>query len=92
MSDGKFWIDEEERELVLSDSSGEKRFYIEDDLIVEGTKYLIIVDARADENADATVIKILNEGEEETIAPVEDKDEFEKVRSAYRSKNEDNSN
>lgn len=83
MSDGKFWIDEDKKELVLSDGSGESRFFIEDDLVIDGVKYLIVVDARAGENADATVIKILNEGEEEIIAPVEEKEEFEKVQAEY---------
>lgn len=83
MSNGKFWIDEKEKELVLSDSSGESRFIIEDDFIVDGVKYLIIVDARAAESADATVVKILNEGEEEIIAPVEEEEEFEKVKEEY---------
>ena len=83
MSNGKFWIDEEEKELVLSDSTGESRFIIEDDMVIDGVKYLIIVDARAGENADATVVKIINEGEEEIIIPVEEKEEFEKVQSAY---------
>jgi len=83
MSDGKFWIDEGKKELVLSDGTGESRFIIEDDLVIDGIKYLIIVDARAGENADATVVKILNEGEEEIITPVEEKEEFEKVQAAY---------
>jgi len=83
MSDGKFWIDEDQKELVLSDGTGESRFIIEDDLVIDGVKYLIIVDARAGENADATVVKITNEGEEEIITPVEEEDEFEKVQAAY---------
>ncbi|ADO76983.1 hypothetical protein [Halanaerobium praevalens] len=83
MSNGKFWIDEKKKELVLSDETGESRFIIEEDMIIDGVKYLIIVDARADENADGTVVKILNEGEEEIIAPVEEKEEFEKVKAQY---------
>ncbi|CCU79409.1 conserved hypothetical protein [Halanaerobium saccharolyticum subsp. saccharolyticum DSM 6643] len=83
MSNGKFWIDEDKKELVLSDGKGESRFFIEDDLVIDGVKYLIVVDARAGENADATVIKILNEGEEEIIVPVEEKEEFEKVQAEY---------
>jgi hypothetical protein len=83
MSNGKFWIDEDKKELVLSDGNGESRFFIEDDLVIDGVKYLIVVDARAGENADATVIKILNEGEEEIIVPVEEKEEFEKVQAEY---------
>ncbi len=83
MTNGKFWIDEEEKELVLSDGTGESRFFIEDDLVIDGVKYLIVVDARAEENADATVIKILNEGEEEIIVPVEEEAEFEKVKAEY---------
>lgn len=83
MSDGKFWIDEDEKELVLSDGSGESRFLIEKDMVIDGVKYLIIVDARDPENSDATVVKILNEGEEEIIAPVEEEEEFEKVREEY---------
>lgn len=83
MSNGKFWIDEEEKELVLSDEHGESRFIIEDDLVIDGVKYLIIIDARAGEDADATVVKIFNEGEEEIIIPVEEKEEFEKVQAEY---------
>ena len=83
MSNGKFWIDEDKKELVLSDGKGESRFFIEDDLVIDGVKYLIVVDARAGENADATVIKILNEGEEEIIVPAEEKEEFEKVQAEY---------
>ncbi|MGM0500047.1 MAG: hypothetical protein ACQERL_07580 [Bacillota bacterium] len=83
MTNGKFWIDEDEKELVLSDGKGESRFIIEDDLVIDGVKYLIVVDARAEKNADATVIKILNEGEEEIIVPVEEKEEFEKVQAEY---------
>jgi len=83
MSNGKFWIDEDEKELVLSDGKGESRFIIEDDLVIDGVKYLIVVDARAGKNGDATVIKILNEGEEEIIVPVEEKEEFEKVQAEY---------
>lgn len=83
MSNGKFWIDEKEKELVLSDETGESRFIIEEDMIIDGVKYLIIVDARDSENADGTVVKILNEGEEEIIAPVEEKEEFEKVKAQY---------
>jgi predicted nucleic acid-binding protein len=83
MSNGKFWIDEKEKELVLSDSTGESRFIIEDDLVVEGVKYLVIVDARAGEDADATLVKIINQGEEEIIIPVEEEEEFEKVQAAY---------
>ena len=89
MSNGKFWIDEDKKELVLSDGKGESRFFIEDDLVIDGVKYLIVVDARAGENADATVIKILNEGEEEIIIPVEEKEEFEKVQAAYLESLED---
>lgn len=88
MSNGKFWIDEQEKELVLSDAKGESRFIIEDDLIIDGVKYLIIVDARAEEKADATVIKILNEEDQEIIVPVEDKEEFEKVQAEYLKANE----
>jgi len=86
MSDGQFWIDEEKKELVLSDGEEESRFYIEEDLIINGTKYLIIVDAEADQKAAATAVKILNEGEEEIIIPVEDEDEFKMVRVEYLNK------
>jgi len=83
MSDGQFWIDEEKKELVLSDGENENRFYIEEDLVIEGTKYLIIVESGADKNEAATVVKILNEGDEEIIIPVEDEDEFKKVEEEY---------
>lgn len=83
MSDGQFWIDEEKKELVLSDGENESRFYIEEDLVIEGTKYLIIVESGADKDEAATVVKILNEGDEEIIIPVEDEDEFKKVEEEY---------
>lgn len=86
MSDGQFWIDAEKKELVLADGEEENRFFIEDDLVIDGTKYLIIVDSDADENAAATVVKIINEGEEEVIIPVEDEDEFTKVKAEYMKK------
>jgi uncharacterized protein YrzB (UPF0473 family) len=83
MSNGKFWIDEDKKELVLSDGKGESRFIIEEDLIIDGVKYLIIVDVRAKEDADALVIKILNEDGEEIIVPVDTEEEFEKVQAKY---------
>ena len=86
MSDGQFWIDEEKKQLVLSDGESESRFYIEDDLVIDGTKYLIIVDSEGDKDSAATVIKIVNEGEEELIVPVEDEEEFNKVKDEYTTK------
>lgn len=86
MSDGQFWIDEEKKQLVLSDGESESRFYIEDDMVIEGTKYLIIVDSEGDKESAATVIKIVNEGEEEVIIPVEDEEEFNKVKHEYTTK------
>ncbi|MCC3143709.1 DUF1292 domain-containing protein [Halanaerobium sp. Z-7514] len=86
MSDGQFWIDEEKKQLVLSDGESESRFYIEDDLVIDGTKYLIIVDSEGDKDSAATVIKIVNEGEEELIVPVEDEEEFNKVKHEYTRK------
>ena len=86
MSDGQFWIDEEKKQLVLSDGESESRFYIEDDLVIDGTKYLIIVDSEGDKDSAATVIKIVNEGEEELIVPVEDEEEFNQVKDEYTRK------
>ncbi len=82
--DGKFWIDEENNELVLADDEGEQRFVIEEDFEIEGTKYLILLDADDDE-AEGLPVKLITNGEEEILAPVEDDAEFEKVKEKYLS-------
>ncbi|SFL07927.1 DUF1292 domain-containing protein [Halanaerobium salsuginis] len=83
MAAGEFWIDEAEKELVLVDQDQESRFVIEDDLVVDGVKYLIIIAADAAEDEAATVVKISHDNGEEIIIPVEAEAEFNKVQQAY---------
>jgi len=87
MSDAKFWVDKDSKELVLKDDEGESRFYIESDFVIDGVKYLIVIDSDADENTEALPIKIVNEDGKEYIEPVVDEDEFAKVRKKFEEEN-----
>ncbi|MGM0602378.1 MAG: DUF1292 domain-containing protein [Bacillota bacterium] len=88
MSDAKFWVDKDSKELVLKDEEGESRFYIESDFVIDGIKYLIVIESDADENTEAMPIKIVNEDGEEFIEPVVDEDEFAKVRKKFEEEND----
>ncbi len=88
MSDAKFWVDKDSKELVLKDDEGESRFYIESDFVIDGVKYLIVIDSDADENTEALPIKIVNEDGKEYIEPVVDEDEFAKVRKKFEEEND----
>ncbi|MFP4016965.1 MAG: DUF1292 domain-containing protein [Halanaerobiales bacterium] len=86
-NEGTFWVDEEEGVLIIRDESGaEDKYVIEDELDIEDTTYLILVpeDEVDDENAEAFVLKITNNGDEQDIlSVVEEESEFEKVKNAY---------
>ncbi|RCW50498.1 MULTISPECIES: DUF1292 domain-containing protein [unclassified Halanaerobium] len=88
MSDATFWVDKDSKELVLKDDKGESRFYIESDFVIDGVKYLIVIESDADENTEALPIKIVNENGKEYIEPVTDEDEFAKVRKKFEEEND----
>lgn len=86
MSDeGTFWIDEQAGELVFKDEDGVDRFIIEDELELDGSKYIILVPVELanDEEGEALLMKLIHEGDEELITIIEDDQEFEKVKKAY---------
>ncbi|MFW6034909.1 MAG: DUF1292 domain-containing protein [Halanaerobiales bacterium] len=84
--EGKFWIDEAEGELVIADNDGgEDRYVIEKELTLDNTRYLILVPSEEIDNQDAEafVLKLTKDGEEEVLAVIEDDEEFAKVKKAY---------
>lgn len=83
--DAVFWVDEQEGELVFQDEEGEERYIIEEELDLDGNKYFVIVRAEmiGEEDADAMVLKLIREGDEEVLTMIEDDEEFERVRDAY---------
>ncbi|MFW5787269.1 MAG: DUF1292 domain-containing protein [Halanaerobiales bacterium] len=83
---GKFWIDEENNELVLEDAGGEERFYIEEEFDYEGNTYLVLIPA--EENSDyeedeALLLKLVENDGEDVLSLIEDDEEFERVRDYY---------
>lgn len=87
-NEGTFWIDEEEGLLVIKDIDGdEERFVIEEELFIEDNRYLILVPEEdiEDENAEAFVLKIVDDEEEDVLIVVNDDEEFEMVREHYES-------
>lgn len=83
---GNFWVDEENKELVLEDGSGEERFYIDEEFNFEGSTYLILIPAEAskeEDNEEALLLKLIKEDGEEMLSLIEDDDEFEKVKNYY---------
>ncbi len=83
--EGTFWIDEQEGMLVFNSEEGEDRFYIENELKLDGNKYLILIpaDLEDEEAEEALVLKLISDGDEEILSVIEDDDEFEKVKNAY---------
>ncbi|MFW6022200.1 MAG: DUF1292 domain-containing protein [Halanaerobiaceae bacterium] len=84
--EGSFWVDEEEGVLIVRDISGnEDKYVIEEQLEVEGNQYLILIpeEMADDEEAEAFVLKIVSEGEQEILSIVDDESEFEKVKESY---------
>ncbi len=80
--EGTFWIDKEKNELVLKNAEQEDRFYIEQEFEIESKKYLILV-STDDDKDEAMAFKLMED--EETLAVIEDDEEFERVREKYMS-------
>lgn len=87
-NEGSFWVDEENRELVLEDKEGEDRFYIDEEFNFEGKTYLVLIPAEDGEYEDneALLLRLVKEEGEEILSMIEDDDEFEKVREYYINK------
>lgn len=85
-NDGTFWVDEEEGVLIVRDGEGnEDKYVIEEEIEILDNRYLILVpeEVADDDEADAFVLKIVTEGEEEVLSVVDDEKEFEKVKENY---------
>ncbi|MFW5981311.1 MAG: DUF1292 domain-containing protein [bacterium] len=85
-NEGSFWVDEDEGVLIIKDGDGEEeRYVIEEQLKIGENTYLILVQEEMVENEDAEafVLKITNEGEEQILSVIEDEEEFEKVKESY---------
>ncbi|MFW5998189.1 MAG: DUF1292 domain-containing protein [Bacillota bacterium] len=83
--DGSFWVDEENKELVLVENNQEQRFYIEEKLEIENNNYLVLIpseEGEYDEN-EALVLKLEQVDDGEVLSVIEDDEEFEKVKEVY---------
>ncbi len=79
---GTFWIDEQKNELVLKDSNDEQRFFIDEEFNINGEKYIILISTE-DDNDEAIAFKLLED--DETLAVIDDDEEFDRVREKYMS-------
>lgn len=86
--EGSYYVDEEAGELVLKNEGVEERFIIDDEVLFDGSKYLILVpvDVEEDEETEALVLKMVTEGDESYLSIIESEDEFQNVRERYLSK------
>ncbi|MFW5981584.1 MAG: DUF1292 domain-containing protein [Halanaerobiaceae bacterium] len=85
-NEGTFWVDEEEGVLIIRDIEGEEdKYLIEQQIDLDDNTYLILVqeDMVDDEDAEAFVLKITFDGEEQILSVIEDEDEFERVKDIY---------
>ena len=82
---GSFWVDEENKELVLVENNKEQRFYIDEKLEIENNEYLVLIPSEEGdyEENEALVLKLNKEDNEEYLSVIEDDEEFEKVRNTY---------
>ena len=88
--EGSFWVDEDNKELVLEDQEGEERFYIDEEFNFEGTTYLVLIPAEDGEedydDNEALLLKLVKEDGEEVLSMIDNDDEFEKVKNFYVNK------
>lgn len=88
MDEGVFWIDEKEGVLIIKNCDGiEDKFVIDEQLEIGTTTYLILIpnDMIDNEDAEAFVLKIVNDGDEEFLSVIDDDSEFEMVKEEYLS-------
>ncbi|MFO7814776.1 MAG: DUF1292 domain-containing protein [Halanaerobiales bacterium] len=86
--EGSYYVDEEAGELVLENKGVEKRFIIDDEVLFDGSKYLVLVPAEIDEGeeVEALVLKMVTEGDESYLFIIESEEEFQNVKERYLSK------
>lgn len=82
---GKYWVDEENGQLVFQDEEGEDRFVIEDEIYLDDHKYIILIPADLvdDEEEEAYIMKVIQKDDQEILSVIEDDNEFERVKEAY---------
>lgn len=85
---GSFWIDEDNKELVLSENNEEQRFYIEDKLNIAENEYLALIPAEEGnyEEDEVLILKVVKNEGEEVLSVIEKEEEFEKVKEYYLNK------
>ena len=84
--EGSYYVDKDAGELVLKNEGVEERFIIEDEILFDGKKYLILIPTEHDESKEALVLRMVDEGDESYLSIIEDEDEFQNVRERYLNK------
>lgn len=84
--EGSYYVDEEAGELVLKNEGVEERFVIEDEVYFDGSQYLVLVPVDNDEEPEALVLKMVQEGDQSYLSIIEDEEEFQNVRERYLNK------
>ncbi len=79
--------DKELEFLALTDEEGnEHELVIMDSVVVNGTEYLALVPAQESEEDGLYIYKVIKEGEEEFIEPIEDDKEFEEISETFEDR------
>jgi len=86
--EGSYYVDEEAGQLILKNGEVEESFIIEEEVLFDGRKYLILVPDQEDEdeNRDALVLKMVQDGEQKYLSIIEDEKEFQNVKERYLNK------
>jgi len=86
--EGSYYVDEEAGQLILKNGEVEESFIIEEEVLFDGRKYLILVPDQEDEdeNRDALVLKMVQDGEQNYLSIIEDEKEFQNVKERYLNK------
>ena len=84
----------EERDdiITLTDEEGnETDFQVIDGVEYNGKTYLMLIEAEAadDDSADAMILRLDEEGEEEILSTVDDEDEFNAVAKLFEEQGEE---
>lgn len=85
-NEGTFWVDEENGLLIVKDEEeNEDKYVIEEEVKLDDNTYLILVPEEIvdEDDAEAFVLKMENEGDEQVLTVIEDESEFEEVKQAY---------
>ncbi|MCF8009231.1 MAG: DUF1292 domain-containing protein [Halanaerobiales bacterium] len=82
-NEGSYWVDQDKGELVLNNEGIEERFYIEDEILFDGSKYLVLIPVEDEESDEALLLKIVEGKDESFLSIIEDEKEFNKVQERY---------